>query len=252
VVASVTVGGGNRVMVMFGTGQKAPFTGAAGDVYTGGSQTFYGIWDWDMTAWNAKAISNARYVALTGTQAVNRTKLLQQMLTSTSAGSGTNSQVIGYRNLPVGAVVCWQGSTTCSSGNSQYGWLFDLPSTNEQIIYNPALIGGAVVVNTAIPPVISASTCNPGLQTGWTMAFDPASGGGIVQSFFPDASGNTGTVNGSTVGGIQLNGVGTPTPLTYNGQTYLVTQTVTGTAAISKVYPPSNAASRVSWKEIRY
>jgi type IV pilus assembly protein PilY1 len=252
VVASVAVGGGNRVMVMFGTGQKTPFNSTSGDVYATGSQTFYGIWDWDMSTWNKAAISNAQYVSLTGTQTVTRAKLLQQTLASTSTGSGTNSQVLGYRYLNVGTVVCWQGSTTCSSGNNQYGWLFDLPSTNEQIIYSPTLIGGAVVVNTAIPPTVSASTCNAGLQSGWTMAFDPASGGGIVQSFFPGSNGSTSTVNGSTVGGIQLNGVGSPTSVSYNGQTYLVSQTVNGTAALSKVYPPNSGASRVSWKEIRY
>jgi type IV pilus assembly protein PilY1 len=252
VVASVTVGGGNRVMVMFGTGQKTPFNSTSGDVYATGSQTFYGIWDWDMTAWNAAAIANAQYVSLAGPQTVSRSALLQQTLASTSTGSGTNSQVLGYRYLNVGTVVCWQGSSACTSNNNQYGWLFDLPTTNEQIIYSPTIIGGAVVVNTAIPPTVSASTCNAGLQSGWTMAFDPASGGGIVQSFFPGSNGSTGTVNGSTVGGIQLNGVGSPSSISYNGQTYLVSQTVNGTAALSKVYPPNGASSRVSWKEIRY
>lgn len=253
VVASVAVGGGNRVMVLFGTGQKTPFTSTSGDVYATGSQTFYGIWDWDMSAWNAAAIANAQYAALTGTQAFTRSALLTQTLTSTSTVTGTNSQVLGYRYLNTGNVVCWKGSSTCTSGNTQFGWLFDLPSLNEQIIYNPALIGGAAVVNTAIPAVISASQCNAGQQTGWTMAFDPGSGSGIVQSFFPDATGSTATTSGgSTVGGIQLNGVGTPTSLSYNGQTYIVTQTVNGTPALSKVYPPNNPMSRVSWKEVRH
>ena len=268
VVSSVTVGGGNRVMVSFGTGQKTPFTSISGDVYATGRHTFYGIWDWDMSAWNVSAISNAKYVALPGSQAVDRSKLLQQLLTSTSNTTGTNSQVLGYRNLPVGSVVCWSGSTTCASSNTQFGWLFDLPTLNEQtnlpsldeqIIYSPTIIGGAVVVNTAIPAVISASQCNAGRQTGWTMAFDPASGSGIVQSFFPDANGSTATASGSTTGGsgsttggIRLDGVGTPTALSYNGQTYLVTQTVPGTPALSKVFPPNNPMSRVSWKEMRH
>lgn len=253
VITSVAVGGGNRVIVAFGTGQKTPFTSTSGDTYATGTQTFYGIWDWDMNAWDAASGSGAQYVALTGPQAINRGTLLTQTLTSTSTATGTNSQVLGYRYLSVGKVVCWQGSTTCTSGNTQYGWLFDLPSLNEQIIYNPTIIGGAIVVNTAIPAVISASQCNAGLQSGWTMAFDPGSGSGIVQSFFPDASGGTATTSGgSTVGGIQLNGVGTPTSISYNGQTYIVTQTVNGTPAISKAFPPNNPMSRVSWKEVRH
>ncbi|MGH8110599.1 MAG: hypothetical protein ACREPL_01480, partial [Rhodanobacteraceae bacterium] len=93
-------------------------------------------------------------------------------------------------------VVCWEGdapSTQCPTEN-QYGWLFDLPNTGpatgelagqqEQIIYNPGFNEGAVTVNTAIPPEISAAQCNPGLQTGFSMAFDPTTGGGFAQDFF--------------------------------------------------------------------
>jgi type IV pilus assembly protein PilY1 len=252
-VASVKTGSVNRVMVLFGTGQKTPTTTTSGDTYATGQQTFYGVWDWDMGAWNKAAGSTAQYASLTGTQAIARSKLLSQSVVDTSTGT-SGSQVLGYRTLSTSKVVCWQGSTTCASGNTQYGWFLDLPTAKEQIIYNPTIIGGAVVVSTAIPPVISALQCNPGQQSGWTMAFDPASGGGLTQGFFPDASGGYGPqTDGSTISGIQLNAVGTPTTVTYNGQSYLVTQTVTGSAALSPVNPPSkDAPSRISWREIRY
>jgi type IV pilus assembly protein PilY1 len=251
-IAAVKTGSVNRVMVLFGTGQKTPLTATNPDTYATGQQTFYGIWDWDMTAWNAVASSKTQYGSLTGTQAIARSKLLVQTVVSTSTGSGTGA-VLGYRNLSTTKVVCWQSSTTCTSGNTQYGWLFDLPATQEQIVYNPAIVGGALVVSTAIPPVISASQCNPGLQSGWTMAFDPASGGALPNGFFPNGSGGFGNnSDGSAVGGIQLNAVGSPTTVTYAGQTYIVTQTVTGVPALSQVNPPSNdVPSRISWREIR-
>jgi len=252
-IAAVRTGSVNRVMVLFGTGQKTPLSATNPDVYATGTQTFYGIWDWDMNAWNVAIGSKAQYASLTGAQAIVRSKLMAQTLVSTSAGAGS---VLGFRNLSTTKVVCWLGSTTCAGGtggNTQYGWLFDFPLTQEQIVYNPSIIDGAVVVSTAIPPVISAIQCNPGLQSGWTMAFDPASGGALPNGFFPNGSGAFGNnSDGSAVGGIQLNAVGSATTVTDNGQTYFVTQTVTGVPALSKVNPPStDIPSRISWKEIR-
>lgn len=252
-IAAIRTGSVSRVMVLFGTGQKTPLTATSPDVYASGTQTFYGMWDWDMSAWNALAGSKAQYAGLTGTQTIVRSKLLAQTVVSTSTGSGS---VLGYRNLSTTKVVCWLGSTTCAGGagsNTQYGWLFDFPTTQEQVVYSPKIVDGAVVVSTAIPPVISAIQCNPGLQSGWTMAFDPSSGGALPNGFFPNGSGAFGNnSDGSAVGGVQLNAVGSPTTVTYNGQTYLVTQTVTGVPALSKVNPPSSdVPSRISWKEIR-
>ncbi|MGH8160265.1 MAG: PilC/PilY family type IV pilus protein [Rhodanobacter sp.] len=251
-VASVKTGDMIRDMVFFGTGQKTPVDATSGDKYATGVQTFYGIWDWDMAGWNGK--SSVKYAQLTGTQAIARAALLRQTLVSQST-AGSDGQVLGYRAMSTTKTVCWQGSTTCAAGsNNQYGWLFDFPDAQEQIIYNPVMIGGAVVVSTASPPVISALQCNPGLQSGWTMAFDPASGGGLAQGFFPGADGSFGTgSDGSTVGGIRLDAVGSPTTVKSGDQTYLVTQTVKGSAALSKVNPPfGDNPSRVSWREIKY
>ncbi|WP_266169536.1 pilus assembly protein [Dyella subtropica] len=252
-VASVQSGGGNRVMVLFGTGQKTPVTSSSGDVYASGTQTFYGIWDWDMGAWNGLSTGSA-YASLTGTQSIGRTNLLQQTLASTS-NVGNGAQVLGYRSLSTANQVCWSGSSTCtpSTNNTQYGWYFDFPDSQEQVVYNPVMVDGTVVVSSAEPPVVSALQCNPGLQTGWTMAFDPASGGGLKKSFFPDANGSYGSGSGSSsVSGIRLDAVGSPTTVRYGGQTYIVTQTIKGSAALSKVNPPSgNSPSRVSWREIK-
>ncbi|MGY3040625.1 type IV pilus assembly protein PilY1 [Rhodanobacter sp. TND4EL1] len=252
VIAAVKTGSVNRVMVLFGTGQKVPLSTTSGDSYASGQQTFYGIWDANMTAWNL-ASPKKQYASLATVPTITRTALLAQNVVSTSVGSGS---VLGYRNLSTTNVVCWSGSTTCSGGaasNAQFGWRFDLPATQEQIVYNPAIVGGAVVVSTAIPPTISALQCNPGLQSGWTMAFDPASGGALPSGFFPNGNGSFGNnSDSSATGGIRVDAVGSPTAVTYGGQTYIVTQTVSGSAALSPVNPPSNdVPSRISWREIR-
>ncbi|MEO8837623.1 MAG: PilC/PilY family type IV pilus protein [Herbaspirillum sp.] len=250
VVASVKTADVDRVMVFFGTGQKTPTTTSAGDTYAPDAHTFYGIWDWNMTAWNGK--SSVKYAALASPQTVNRAAMLVQTLASQTI-AGASGQVLGYRTMPTGKVVCWSGTTTCATGNTKFGWLFDLPDTHEQIIYSPSIVDGAVVVSTAIPPTISALQCNAGLQSGWTMAFNPASGGGLPQSFFPGADGSfSATTSGATVTGIRLDAVGTPTTVRYGGKTYLVTQTVKGSAALSQVNPPNgDDSARVSWREVK-
>jgi type IV pilus assembly protein PilY1 len=236
VVGAVQTGGATRDMLFFGTGQETPQTTTAGNTYdTTGTQAFYGIWDWDMNNWNS--LSSVKYAALSEPQTITSSNLQAQTSTETSVSSGTIS---GYRYLS-NNTVCWDGTNTCSTGNTQYGWMYSLPDTNEQIIYNPTIIDGAVVVNTVIPPTISATQCKANQQTGWTMAFNAANGGNL--SFFPAATGATGE---------ETNGVGTPTALSYNGQLYLLSQTVTNTPTLGRITPPINTSTeRVSWREIR-
>ena len=249
-----------RAMLYFGTGQQTQPTVTAGMQYATGSssnktaQTFYGIWDWDMSAWDS--LSNVKYASLTS-GGITRANLLERTLVAPPNASDTTHRYLS--NTPV---VCWQGDavTTQCPAENRYGWMFDLPdpgqatgqfaNEGEQAIYNPAFIQGAVVVNTAIPPQISAAQCNANLQSGWTMAFDPASGGGFAQGFFADSGGGF-SGGDSTVGGTKLNGVGTPTSVQYGGKNYLVTQTVTGGAVLIPTNPPSSDnPARVSWREL--
>lgn len=262
-VAVVNTGGKSRVLVFVGTGNKTPLNTTSGETYAKGTQTFYGIWDWDMKWWNDHQHSTP-LASLTAAQALTRSALLQQSVVSTDTG-GTNAQILSYRNLSTTKVVCWKGSDACTPGtdNTQYGWYFDLPDDptpgdnkahpREQIIYNPTIVNGAVVVSTAIPPVINALQCNPGLQSGFTMAFNPATGGGLIPSFLPGLNGGFGPgTEGTAVGGIRMDAVGTPTTVTYGGQVYLVTQTVKSVPALSQINPPaSETPNRVSWREIR-
>ncbi|MDE2271969.1 MAG: hypothetical protein KGJ94_08295 [Xanthomonadaceae bacterium] len=250
-----------RDMLYFGTGQQTQATTTKGVQYASGNstnktaQTFYGIWDWNMSNWNS--LSTTKYASLSS-GSFTRDDLLAQTLEANPSSSDTT-----HRYLNTTKVVCWQGdavTTQCPTEN-QYGWLFDLPDPGsatgewagegEQVIYNPAFIDGAVVVNTAIPPEISASQCNPGLQSGWTMAFDPSTGGGFPEGYFPDAGGGFGAFGSGSVGGTKVSGVGTPTTVQYGGKNYLVTQTVTGGAKLFPINPPtSDNPSRVSWREL--
>lgn len=263
-IASVKVDNENRVIVLFGTGQKTPATSLAGDTYASGTQTFYGIWDWNMSDWDNGTTTTAGVTIPAATTqyasssapstALSRSDLLSQSVATTTTAT-TSGSIKGYRSVSATKQVCWKGTQTCTGGasaNKQYGWYFDFPGAQEQIIYNPTIVGNAVLVNTAIPPMISANECNPGVQTGWTMAFDIASGGGLTEGFFPDATGSyKKAADGSTVAGVQLNGVGTPYVVTVKGLPYLITQTSGGNAAITKINQQSpNAKQRISWREL--
>jgi len=263
-IASVKVDNENRVIVLFGTGQKTPATSLAGDTYASGTQTFYGIWDWNMGDWDNGTTTTAgvtipaattQYASLSAPQTLARTVLLGQSVAPTTTAT-TSGSIKGYRSVSATNQVCWKGTKTCgnsTNANNQFGWYFDFPGAQEeQIIYNPTIVGNAVLVNTAIPPMISANECNPGVQTGWSMAFDIASGGGLTEGFFPDATGSyQKAADGSTVAGVQLNGVGTPYVVTVNGLPYLITQTSGGNAAITKINPQNlNAKQRISWREL--
>lgn len=240
-----------RAMLYFGTGQQMQKSDSSPAVYVTGQQTFYGIWDSDMAGWNAK--STTKYASLPSAT-ITRNNLLAQTIQSDSDDS--------HRYLSTTGVVCWKGDAPtpgCSSQN-QFGWMFDLPDKGpesgslqgqqEQVIYSPSFQFGAVVVNTAIPPKISAAQCVPDQQTGWTMAFNPVTGGGFAQGFFQDAGGGF-SGGAQTVGGTKQGGVGTPSALQYGGESYLVTQTVTGAAALMKVNPQDQSApARVSWREL--
>jgi type IV pilus assembly protein PilY1 len=258
-IGTSNTGGAKRVIAMFGTGQKNPLTASSAETYASGTQTVYGIWDWDMSAWNNGTTtvngvtipaSAATYAALTAPQTVTRSDLLAQTLSSQVAAASGN-QVLGYRAISSTNNVCWTGS---AASCAQYGWLFDLPDTNEQVVYGPIIESGSLIVNTTIPPSSSVNQCNPTLPSGWTMAFNIASGGGQSQNFFPDSSGSlTPSSAGFSLNGIRLDGTGSSRVVTVGSTPYIVTQTVTGQPSVSRINPTGLSAptvTRMTWEEI--
>lgn len=260
--AWTTVSGQKQAMVMFGTGQKTQATATTPDTYATGTQSVYGIWDWDMAAWNNGTTTTAgvtipasgtTYRSLTAPQTVSRSNLQSQTATTLSTTPPTGSPILGYRTSSANTL-CWNGSSSCSTGNNKYGWYLDLPSTQEQVIYHPIFNNGALVLNTTIPPSASStSSCTASTTTGWTMAFNIATGGSFPQSYFHNSSGVfTIGSGGSSVSGIQLSGVGAPGLVSVGSQQYTYFQTSTGIPAVAATNPQSGTiASRVMWEQLR-
>jgi type IV pilus assembly protein PilY1 len=286
VAAAPAIGGQLAVIVSFGTGRKIPQTLTASTQYASGTEDLYGIWDWNMSGWNSK--SAYHYAALSGvptaaayggTFPIITTSNLQQQTITDFSTTDSSGNPLNYATLSNNAV-CWYGSSTCSSGNTQFGWYMALPNLNEQIVYNPTLQLGAFIVNSLIPAVASPLTCQSSNPSGYTYAINPvtgagagstttssngsssgASGGsGSQTSFFGNPAGTINPVTGVTVAvsGQQLNASGTVSVLTApgssstSGSTNLVYQTYSGTPAASQVNPGGNVtATRLTWKEIR-
>jgi len=260
--AWTSVAGQKQAIIMFGTGQKTQATATTPDTYATGTQSVYGIWDWDMTAWNNGTTttsgvvipaSGTPYRAATAPQTISRSNLQSQTATTLSTTPPAGSQVQGYRTTTANAV-CWDGTSTCTTGNTRYGWYLDLPTTQEQVVYNPVINNGALVLNTTIPPSASStSSCSVPTTTGWTMAFNIATGGSFPQSFFQNSSGvfSVGS-GGSSISGIQLSGVGSPGFVSVGSQQYTYFQTSPGQPAVAAANPQNGIIpSRVMWEQLR-
>ena len=285
-----------QLMLLFGTGEKFPITNSSPTTYASGTQSFYGVWDWNMDAWNKHNLtqfqslsSSAELTALgtsSSTGTLNYTDLVQQSVSIVAGANNTSTRAIG------GATpICWAGTTACASGDDQFGWYIDLPGINsefsqttyEQDVYNPTIVGPAVVFNSILAGIDSPLICTAGQDQGWTYAID-ARTGGAVSDFFDippttssSSSGSTtnngnvytlayesdatGTVSvvansgygngGSSGGGTGGTGVssGSSTGSTSGA---LVYQTITGTGGSHGFQYTGNAVgSRETWIELR-
>jgi type IV pilus assembly protein PilY1 len=206
--------------VNFGTGRKIPQTVTAAPVYSTGTQTIYGIWDWNMSAWNALSSNKYAYVS-SGPSSIGLSNLQQQTL--------SNASTTGVFD-DTSAAVCWSGGTGCGS-NNQYGWYLTLPGTQEQLLFNPLLYQGTLYFNTTIPPNTSPLNCNPETETGNTYAVS-ATTGGAVPSLFPDFA-----ATDANAAGEATDPSGSPFVVLAGGGAFVLTQS---TAAMNNETLPSS------------
>lgn len=259
--------GAQRVILGLATGQVSPLTNSSAATYANGTQTVYGIWDWNLSKWNggsttvAAVVIPAVAIPISSLSSAPSTQPIPRNLLSNT--SSLLSQTATTRGLQLNTV-CWQGSSACTTTNNQYGWLFDLPDTAvnggvttgyEQVLYSPTFSAGQLVLNTTTPPVTITGQCKPTLPTGWTMSFNIGSGGGTANS----AGQVVNVLGSSTISsgiysqvGLKLNGVGSPFIVSVGSQPNIVTQTNTGTPSIKKFNPNGGVnVKRISWEQLR-
>lgn len=244
--------GPSRLVLAFGTGKQTPQTLASPANYASGTQSLYGIWDAKMSDWNA--LGSTQFLSLASAPAIPLSSLRAQSITSYTSASGAIS---GYRTVSQNAV-CWSGSSVCAggtTGNTQRGWKVDLPTSTEQIIYNPIVAYGTFLINTTIPSTTQALNCNTQPASGFTMALSPETGGAPPSSFFESAGKAAGFPSSSTANGfiaaLGLSATGSPSIVTASGKPFLVQQTTTGTGVVTKVDPVNGKSGRLTWIKLR-
>lgn len=272
-VLSVNLTGNNqRLLIEFGTGRQMPQTNASAATYATAQQSIYGIWDWNLVAWNTKSAIAYAVLPYGGVAApgggVSASQLQRQAYTDVSSGGSD------YRSFAVNNPICWAGNPGCTtSATGQYGWYVNLdhgtsnatdvnslpgsvasaPVVYEQVIYSPVLVGDALLVNSTIPPATSYTTCFSATAGGYTMAINPSTGAAFPKTVF----GNK-TSTSYNYSAVALSGTGTPLVVstsancTVNCNTFLVTQTVSGTPTVAAVNLPTNIqGTRLTWIQKR-
>ncbi len=242
-VTSSISGDDYRVILSFGTGKVYPQTLNASSYIVPGSQFLLGIWDYDLADWNGK--SGVKYKTLSVSKTVGYADLQAQTITEVAQANAT----VGYNKVRSVSQnkVCWQGASLCPSNNNKYGWKIELPATNEQVIYNPTISGGMLVVNTTIPEVTQLLSCTAQSSGGFTMAIMPDTGAAPARSYFKGV-----TISSGIVAGLGLSGVGTTSNLSSSKQDFIVTNTNDGKAKIVNVDKTLNITTkRLTWIQRR-
>ena len=256
-----------QVMLLFGTGQKVPLTNTSPAAFASGAQSLYGVWDWNMAAWNAHA--TAQYATLSSAATGLSTAGYYLAPSNLQAQTVTINSGTQDREIASNAAVCWAGQAACTS-NKQFGWYLNLPGTQEQVIYSPELVLQALTVNTVVPaPNNPTARASPN-DTGFTYVVNAMTGGAFNTVFLPPSEAANSAVNtnpkytDSVAIAIQTNATGTSF-ITTNaaGTRFLVLETnqvETGSTiagnniagiSVGLNLPPNNVGRRLSWIQRR-
>jgi type IV pilus assembly protein PilY1 len=258
-----------QVMVLFGTGQKNPLTNFQGATFAPGTQSFYGVWDWNMANWNS--VSSATYASLAsnnaavpsgggaGTNTLQGTNLQQQVVTVNATTQN--------RDITTNAAVCWAGN--CAS-NGKFGWYINFPGTKEQVIFSPELVAQAITVNSIVPAANAPTACTNLSDTGFTYVLSAMTGAAFNQVFLPPSEAANPLVNSdarytdNAAIAMQTNATGSSFITGNNaGTKYLVYETNQvqggGGAGANNIQggtlglnlPPNTTGRRLSWIERR-
>jgi type IV pilus assembly protein PilY1 len=256
-----------QVMLLFGSGQKIPITNTSPATFASATQSLYGVWDWNVAAWNAHA--SAQYASLSSSATGVSTAGYYLSQSNLQAQTVTVNATTNDREIASNASVCWAGQSSCSS-NKQFGWYLNLPGVQEQVIYSPELVLSALTVNTVVPATNDPTSCTTPNDTGFTYVLNAMTGGAFNEVFLPPSEAANSVVasnpkyTDAVAIGIQTNATGTSF-ITTNvaGTRFLVSETnqvETGAGvssnniagiAVGLNLPSNNVGRRLSWIERR-
>ncbi|QNP47144.1 pilus assembly protein [Diaphorobacter aerolatus] len=242
-----------RLIINFGTGLLLPATTSGGAVPAAGAQYLYGLWDWNLEAWNAR--STTAYASLPASRNTTGEGLQTQTLNAvTVIGSGYTTQGRTVSSNPV----CWVGSNRCeSTANNHVGWRIALPGTTtssdkgtwyEQVIYNPTLNDGMLTLNTIIPgnSAIDPATCTAGETTGFLLTLNPDTGS-LDRPYITDGT----TATGAPLAALMLNQVGSVNRQETPGGPVIWSGARDGEQKFTRIQPSISGGGRLTWIQLR-
>jgi type IV pilus assembly protein PilY1 len=270
-ISSTASGSPQKLMLEFATGQRTQVTNAATVNFASGTQAIYGIWDWNMSAWNA--MSSMHYASLAATATGLSSPYTIPVPSTTPATSSLTAQTFTVNTTSTASAgivegtnvtVCWQGSTTCSTGDNKFGWYANLvggvttpAGLQEQVIFSPVYFQGAILVDTTVPANNIPTSCSSNLDAGFTYVLN-VTNGGIFTNAFPTFAPTTGPyanvpANDPLAAGVQTNATGSVYVVTTAQKTAnIIYQTVTGSPSSQQVnIPPNTKSKRLTWVEKR-
>ena len=251
-----------QVMLLFGTGQKVPLTNTSPASFAAATQSLYGVWDWNMAAWNAHATT--QYASLSATATGLSTTGYYTAASNLQAQSVTINSTTQDREIATNAAICWASQAACAT-NKQFGWYLNFPGSQEQVIYSPELVLQALTVNSVVPASNSPTACASPNDTGFTYVVNAMTGGAFNQVFLPPSEAANSAVNtnpkytDAVAIAIQTNATGTSF-ITTNaaGTRFLVSETntvetgsTTPGITVGLNLPANNLGRRLSWIQRR-
>jgi type IV pilus assembly protein PilY1 len=277
VTVSTTNSSTPQIIINFGTGKRTQFTNTSAATYAPGTQSVYGVWEWNMSAWNA--LSVAQYASLTQAQFKTATSIsspytltysnLQQQTFSAATTSATSLEVpVTTSNTAFTYESC---STTCTAG--KFGWYANFVSTQgatnssgvgltEQMVSAPSVQGQGLLFNSTIPANYSLLSCSsPDVDKGVLYLISPSTGGTFIGGGGSTSSTSSSAFNdykNTQTVGVPVNETGTvAVAKTKEGKTYAIAQDITvaqgqapGGATLFSL-PSNTTASRVTWVQLR-
>jgi type IV pilus assembly protein PilY1 len=183
--SAIVSGSAPQIIVAFGTGQRTQFTTTSATSYVTGTQSIYGVWDWNLSTWNSN--SGAKYASLTNAQVQSATALASPFTLKQANLQQQTFSVTGSTISASNTTFLWeQCAPGCNAG--KFGWFVNLPSGSgatsggaavlEQIVSSPTLFQDAFIVNSTIPANNRPLDCtSPTTDGGVTYALSVVSGG---------------------------------------------------------------------------
>jgi len=259
-----STGMAQQLMILFGTGQRTPLTNTSPALYANGTQSLYGVWDWNMSAWNA--LSSTTQYASMAPGATGLSGNYTVMQANLQAQTATINPTTQNRDIASNATICWAGQTGCVPG--KFGWYLNLPGLQEQVVYTPQLVGQAFTFNTVVPAPNIPTACTSLTDVGYTYIVSALTGGAFNEVFLPPSEVNNTAVNtdprytDTAAIAMQTNATGTAYILDNSaGTRFLVYETNQaasggnganiGSGALGLNLPPNTAGRRLTWTSRR-